>query len=183
MYVRTSFIPLRLLDTRQIPAQLAYTREKIEPSAFSSGATVNALIHDLEALFAVRFARGDKKKALARLRGGAKHTSHHFSTFRTGMALGLAIPALVSGIYQSESQYSLVLRQPMMLNVWHRLPTRNPSRDTRVGRPAVHIWDILRTDVLRASRRSEPAGLVACSYQLCLHFRCVLQPASFHIPF
>lgn len=138
MYVRTSFMPLRLLDIRQIPAQLAYTREKIEPSAFSSGATVKALIHDLEALFAARFglytdvasrqascscsvnvltARGDKKKALARLRGGAKHTSHHFSTFRTGMALGLAIPALVSGIYQSQSQYSLVSRHSMALNV------------------------------------------------------------------
>ncbi|KAI0716750.1 hypothetical protein C8Q76DRAFT_616543, partial [Earliella scabrosa] len=74
---------------------------KIEPSAFSSGATVDALIHDMEALFAARFARGDKKKAMARLRGGANHTSHHFSTFRTGMALGLAIPALVAGLYQS----------------------------------------------------------------------------------
>ena len=40
---------------------------------------------------------------MARLRGGANHTSHHFSTFRTGMALGLAIPALVAGLYQSES--------------------------------------------------------------------------------
>ena len=39
----------------QIPAQQAYTREKIEPSAFSSGATVEALTHDLEALFAARF--------------------------------------------------------------------------------------------------------------------------------
>ena len=39
----------------QIPAQLAYTKEKIEPSAFSSGATVDALIHDMEALFAARF--------------------------------------------------------------------------------------------------------------------------------
>ncbi|KAI0697515.1 hypothetical protein C8T65DRAFT_525423, partial [Cerioporus squamosus] len=65
---------------------------KIEPSAFSSGAIVEALTHDMEALFAARFAKGDKKKAMARLRGGPKHTSHHFSTFRTGMALGLAVP-------------------------------------------------------------------------------------------
>ncbi|KAI0763436.1 hypothetical protein BD413DRAFT_484224, partial [Trametes elegans] len=75
---------------------------KIEPSAFSSGATVDSLIRDMEALFAARFASGDKKKALARLRGGAKHTSHHFSTFRTGMYLGLAIPALADGLYRSE---------------------------------------------------------------------------------
>ncbi|KAI0676364.1 hypothetical protein C8Q78DRAFT_961982, partial [Trametes maxima] len=75
---------------------------KIEPSAFSTGATVDLLIRDMEALFAARFARGDKKKALARLRGGAKHTSHHFSTFRTGMFLGLAVPALADGLYRSE---------------------------------------------------------------------------------
>ncbi|KAI0631231.1 SPX domain-containing protein [Trametes polyzona] len=86
-----------------IPAQQAYTKEKIEPSAFSSGATVDSLIRDMEALFAARFARGDKKKALARLRGGAKHTSHHFSTFRTGMFLGLAVPALADGLYRSQS--------------------------------------------------------------------------------
>ncbi|CDO74587.1 hypothetical protein BN946_scf184583.g14 [Trametes cinnabarina] len=84
-----------------IPAQQAYTKEKIEPSAFSSGATVDALIREMEALFAARFARGDKKKALARLRGGTKHTSHHFSTFRTGMFIGLAIPALADGLYRS----------------------------------------------------------------------------------
>ena len=49
----------------------------------------------------VPFPGNDKKKAMARLRGGVKHTSHHFSTFRTGMALGLAVPALVAGLYQS----------------------------------------------------------------------------------
>ncbi|KAH9852252.1 hypothetical protein C2E23DRAFT_731075 [Lenzites betulinus] len=90
------------LSFLQIPAQQAYTKEKIEPSAFSSGATVDSLIRDMEALFAARFARGDKKKALARLRGGAKHTSHHFSTFRTGMFLGLAVPALADGLYRSQ---------------------------------------------------------------------------------
>lgn len=38
---------------------------------------------------------------MQRLRGEASHTSHHFSTFRTGMALGLAVPALADGLYQS----------------------------------------------------------------------------------
>ncbi|TBU59442.1 hypothetical protein BD310DRAFT_788481, partial [Dichomitus squalens] len=65
---------------------------KIEPSAFSSGTIIEDLINDMEMLFAARFARGDKKRAMARLRGGSQHTSHHFSTFRTGVALGLAVP-------------------------------------------------------------------------------------------
>ncbi|KAM5537632.1 hypothetical protein V8D89_008710 [Ganoderma adspersum] len=85
----------------RIPAQVAYTKEKIEPSAISSGAALDLLIGDMEALFAARFARGDKKRARARLRGGAKLTTHHFSTFRTGMALGLGVPALAAGLYQS----------------------------------------------------------------------------------
>lgn len=44
-------------DFAQIPAQQAYTKEKIEPSAFSSGATVDSLIRDMEALFAARFGK------------------------------------------------------------------------------------------------------------------------------
>ncbi|KAF9803975.1 hypothetical protein IEO21_09502 [Rhodonia placenta] len=53
-------------------------------------------------MFAARFARGDKKKAQARLRSDSQHKSHHFSTFRSGMLLGLAVPALADGIVKSE---------------------------------------------------------------------------------
>lgn len=48
-----------------------------------------------------RIARGDKKKALYRLRAEGSRKTHHFSSFRTGTMLGLAVPALVSGVYQS----------------------------------------------------------------------------------
>ncbi|KAI0918737.1 hypothetical protein AcV5_002647 [Taiwanofungus camphoratus] len=84
-----------------IPAQHAYTIEKIEPSACASGAGLEAMLRDMEDLFAARFTRGDKKRAMARLRGGAQQKSHHFSTFRSGMMLGFAIPAFVDGLYQS----------------------------------------------------------------------------------
>ena len=47
---------------------------------------------------------------MARLRGGSQHTSHHFSTFRTGMALGLAVPALADGLYKSETLITLSMR-------------------------------------------------------------------------
>src|SRR4051812_22571613 len=43
-------------------------------------------------------ARGDKKRATRSLRSGGTKKSHHFSTFRSGMYLGLAIPALVEGL-------------------------------------------------------------------------------------
>ncbi|EPS95666.1 hypothetical protein FOMPIDRAFT_1131990 [Fomitopsis schrenkii] len=79
----------------------AYTIEKIEPSAISSGARLDAMLREMEELFAARFARGDKKRAQARLRSGATHKSHHFSTFRSGLMLGLSVPALVDGLYRS----------------------------------------------------------------------------------
>ncbi|KZT23701.1 hypothetical protein NEOLEDRAFT_1069012, partial [Neolentinus lepideus HHB14362 ss-1] len=75
----------------------------VEPSAFASGGkTVDATMREMEELFAARFERGDRKKALERLRAGSRVKSHHFSTFRSGLAIGLAIPALVSGLYLSE---------------------------------------------------------------------------------
>ncbi|KAI0370541.1 SPX-domain-containing protein, partial [Pilatotrama ljubarskyi] len=127
-----------------IPAQQAYTKEKIEPSAFSSGATVDSLIRDMEALFAARFARGDKKKALARLRGGTKHTSHHFSTFRTGMCVGLAVPALADGLYRSRSTSIAVLTHALTLHaLLSRFPPGDTSRDPRLGRSDVHIRCLL----------------------------------------
>jgi hypothetical protein len=47
-----------------------------------------------------RTEHGNKKKAMASLRATTTSKSHHFSTFRSGLLLGLALPALVSGLYQ-----------------------------------------------------------------------------------
>jgi len=44
--------------------------------------------------------RGDKKKAANRLRVVNGLRSHHFSAFRGGFMLGLAVPAFISGMYQ-----------------------------------------------------------------------------------
>lgn len=46
-------------------------------------------------------ARGDRKRAMTMLRGGYASKTHHFSTFRSGMMIGLALPAFVDGIYKS----------------------------------------------------------------------------------
>ncbi|KAG2109842.1 EXS family protein/ERD1/XPR1/SYG1 family protein [Suillus discolor] len=67
----------------QVPAQAAYMKERVEPSAFASGAMVSSMLKEMEELFAARFERGDKKKAITRL--------------RVGMWLGLSIPATVAG--------------------------------------------------------------------------------------
>ena len=43
---------------------------------------------------------GDKKKAMNKLRVSPIHTGRHGSMFRTGLFLGLAVPALASGLYE-----------------------------------------------------------------------------------
>ncbi|KAF9239798.1 hypothetical protein BU15DRAFT_46384 [Melanogaster broomeanus] len=72
---------------------------QVEPSAFASGTMVSTMLKEMEDLFAARFERGDKKKAINRLRVGTSLKSHHFSTFRSGIWLGLAVPAVVLGAY------------------------------------------------------------------------------------
>jgi hypothetical protein len=75
---------------------------------------------DMEKLYAARFGtpfihvrgssqpsythpeRGDDKKARERLRAGEQHYTHHFSTFCSGLMIGIGLPALVSGIRESE---------------------------------------------------------------------------------
>jgi xenotropic and polytropic retrovirus receptor 1 len=50
-----------------------------------------------------QIARGDKKKAMARLRGSWRtRKTHHFSTFRAGMFVGLALPAFIDGLVKSK---------------------------------------------------------------------------------
>ncbi|VDB96024.1 unnamed protein product [Peniophora sp. CBMAI 1063] len=85
----------------RIPLQTAYMREKVEPSAFAHSDYLDGLLHELEEQFSERFTRGDRKKAMLRLRSTALHKTHHFSTFRTGLFVGLAVPVMVSGIVQS----------------------------------------------------------------------------------
>lgn len=84
-----------------ITARDAYVREKIEPSAFASPETVKGMIKETEELFTFGFTLGDRKKALATLCTDDTQKSHYFATYRTGLAVGLAVPALVSGLYHS----------------------------------------------------------------------------------
>lgn len=52
--------------------------------------------------------RGDKIKALKQLRPSPSFKSHHFSTFRSGLLLGFAIPALIDGLMKG--QYLWIVR-------------------------------------------------------------------------
>jgi hypothetical protein len=53
------------------------------------------------ALLILQLVRGDSKKAMNRLREGRRTKTHHFNTFRSGLLVGVAIPAFAAGVYCS----------------------------------------------------------------------------------
>jgi hypothetical protein len=44
----------------------------------------------------------DKKKAMTRLRTVTTPQTHHLITFRVGLYLGIAVPALIDGLYKGQ---------------------------------------------------------------------------------
>ncbi|KAB5594688.1 Xenotropic and polytropic retrovirus receptor-like protein [Ceratobasidium theobromae] len=94
-----------------------YMRERVENRSFASAETCTALLRDIERIYAIRFGMftrdlfqyktrynldkedGDEKKARTRLRAAPRQTTHHFSTFRSGLLVGLAAPALGMSLY------------------------------------------------------------------------------------
>lgn len=57
---------------------------------------------ETEDAFTTVFEHGDRKKALGRLRMESDEKSHHFSSWRAGMLMGLGIPLLVEGLVKSK---------------------------------------------------------------------------------
>ncbi|KAL1741799.1 EXS family-domain-containing protein, partial [Schizophyllum fasciatum] len=85
----------------KIPCSDLYMREKVDNSAFASDSNIKQMMTEMESLYAACFAEGDKKRATARLRAATEQKTHHFSTFRTGLTIGVSLPPLALGIYQA----------------------------------------------------------------------------------
>ncbi|KAI9568028.1 hypothetical protein HD554DRAFT_2022745, partial [Boletus coccyginus] len=77
----------------------------VEPSTFASGAMVSTMLKKIEHHFAMGFECGDRKKAKGRLRSGVSSKTHYSSTFRFGLWLGLALPAIAGGSYLCRSHF------------------------------------------------------------------------------
>uniref|UniRef100_A0A8H7XW23 Uncharacterized protein n=1 Tax=Psilocybe cubensis TaxID=181762 RepID=A0A8H7XW23_PSICU len=77
---------------------------QVEKSAFASDKAVAQMMAEMEDLYAAAFARGNKKMATKRLRAGNSSKSHHFSTFRSGAYIGIALPALIEGLVKVSKQ-------------------------------------------------------------------------------
>lgn len=83
-----------------LPASSVYMEEKVNHSTIASGANVAQMLREAEDFYAEGFARGNKTVAMQRLRLEPSTKTHHQSTFRSGVYLGLSVSALASVIYQ-----------------------------------------------------------------------------------
>lgn len=70
---------------------------KVNSSYFVSSKVLNEVFDETEELFAKHLEKGDRKKAMNRLRVPKRPKTHHMETFRVGAYIGLAIPALIHG--------------------------------------------------------------------------------------
>ncbi|GJJ15013.1 hypothetical protein Clacol_009286 [Clathrus columnatus] len=94
----------------------------VERCRFAKSKRMEDTLREIENIFAARFGtlvkmsiescfltslsyseKGDRKKALKKLKSAFQHRSHYFSVFRTGAYIGLGFPALVLGLYNSIS--------------------------------------------------------------------------------
>ncbi|THU92838.1 EXS-domain-containing protein [Dendrothele bispora CBS 962.96] len=146
----------------KIPALDAYMTEKVETSAFASDKNVQMMMSEMIALYADRFVNGDEKRARKRLRAGTFYKVHHFSTFRSGLLLGVALPALVSGIYQCGYSREHNWLGWFVVLLQHLLRSRgvlpsggtelnwNPERDWTIGNTSRYgIYAVLFAYLLR----------------------------------
>jgi len=114
-------------------------------------------------------AGGDKKRAMRRLRSGNMHKNHHFSTFRTGIMIGLAIPALADGLVKgldSAKAFDLTLMAYFSLSVFdaRKYPCLGCSSFCLCGYP--HPGPLLHLGGCQL------AGLGPSSHQLRFYLRC-----------
>lgn len=83
--------------------------DKVSQTSLVKSDRIEKLIKATEDIFTAYFEHGNRKHAIERLRAGTQGamgemSTHHFSVFRTGIFLGIALCATVAGIVQSESQ-------------------------------------------------------------------------------
>ncbi|KIL59445.1 hypothetical protein M378DRAFT_180799 [Amanita muscaria Koide BX008] len=100
---------------------------KIDKTGIMNNQDVKQMMQEMEKLYAQAFTRNDSKDARDHLRsGGSRVTSHHFSTFRSGLCLGVALPLFISTLYELYSQSS-----------------RNQQNQTPYWQSILHVYGIL----------------------------------------
>ncbi|SPO47232.1 related to putative phosphate transporter 1 [Moesziomyces antarcticus] len=97
-----------------------YYADKVAPTRLVTSDRIERLRKATEDIYAAYFEHGNRKQALNRLRAREDHTTHHYSVFRSGFYLGIALCAVVGGVIESqqESTHRAIPQWQAMLRVY-----------------------------------------------------------------
>ncbi|KIR53486.1 hypothetical protein I315_04079 [Cryptococcus gattii Ru294] len=84
----------------KIPCLEMYTDERISKCTFSKSEAIDDLIKQCEELYTIHFEHGDSKKARERLRRQQLEKTHYQSVFRSGLMLGIGLPAAIAALVE-----------------------------------------------------------------------------------
>lgn len=165
----------------------AYTIEKIEPSPISSGARLDAMLREMEELFAARFGMSGPwhSRVMLTVTGGTQRAatrSVHRRAFEAvrstrattsapsaqGYCLGWASPP--SPMASTEVRITVVSLYACLLTGC-RFPAGDQGGDTVLGRPALRLRYLRGAYHFLLPHRSQSARLEQRTHKLCLHLR------------
>lgn len=101
---RTGFAKVmkKFSKTVGVPCTELYYQDKVAPTILVTSDRIEKLKKATEEIYTAYFEHGNRKQALNRLRAREDHTTHHYSVFRSGFYLGIALCAIVGGLIESQ---------------------------------------------------------------------------------
>ncbi|KAI1312230.1 hypothetical protein EDD11_003030 [Mortierella claussenii] len=98
-------------------ASKTYINSKLRPAHFMTSPTVEDLIKETEDVFIDTFERGHRRRGMAKLRiPDSKSQTHHFTSTRIGLYLGLALPLMFQALQAAFSE-----EMPVEIPYWDSL--------------------------------------------------------------
>jgi hypothetical protein len=107
---------------------------------------------------------------MRRLHAGILVKNHHFSTFRSGIFIGIALPALVAGLYHSLYHESFPLFTRVIMDVV-RFPAEDQGCYSWMGRIAVRVRHNPDTRFVFTLDWHQLTGMVPLTYKLRVYIR------------
>ncbi|WWC72020.1 uncharacterized protein I206_105979 [Kwoniella pini CBS 10737] len=92
--------------TSKITCLEMYTDEKISKATFSQSQAIDGLIKQIEDLYTSHFEHGDSKRARDKLRRQTTERTHYNSVFRSGVMIGIGLPAAVFALIESSKSHT-----------------------------------------------------------------------------
>ncbi|KAL1923529.1 uncharacterized protein VTP21DRAFT_8509 [Calcarisporiella thermophila] len=78
-----------------------YYMEKVNSQSFITSRVLEDIIKQVENVFVVYFAGGNRKKGMSRLRVDKLEKQHNLCTWRVGLYMGFALPILIQGVMKA----------------------------------------------------------------------------------